>query len=111
MGFIIRFISVFIRLAGMAIALMLAAIASQGPAAQRNATMMWVCLGVAAVLGLSLLGRRPRRCSICGNLLKRTFYVWKLDGKKRHLCSHCNQRMERQKSADAFEEHKSRRRR
>jgi hypothetical protein len=110
MGFVLRLISIFIRLVAMAVALMIAAIVSQGPDAQRSATAIWVCLGIAAVLGLSLLGRRPSRCSMCGNLLKRTFYVWKLEGRKRYLCSHCNQRMERQKSADAFDEYKSRRR-
>jgi hypothetical protein len=104
-------ISAFVKLVVIAIALAAAITAAQGPDAQRNNTMMWVCLGIAAIVGLTLLRGRPRRCSLCDNPLRRTSYKWKIDGKTQYLCTHCNQRMERQQSAEAFDDFKSRRRR
>ena len=104
-------ISALIKLAVIAIAVVVAIGAVQGPEAQRNTTLMWVCLGIAVVVGLTLFRGRPSRCSMCDNLLRRTSYKWKIDGKTRHLCPHCNQRMERQQSAEGFDDFKSQRRR
>lgn len=51
----------------------------------------------------------PAHCSLCGNLLKRSRYVWKTDGKTLHLCPPCNQQAERQKSRAAWNDTDSRR--
>ncbi len=51
----------------------------------------------------------PAHCSLCGNLLKRTRYVWKADGKTHHLCPSCNQQAERRKSRAAWDEPAARR--
>jgi hypothetical protein len=104
-------ISALSKLTVIAIALAVAISAAQGPEAQRNTTLMWVCLGIAVVVSLTLFRGRPSRCSMCDNVLRRTSYKWKIDGKTRYLCPHCNQRMERQQSAEGFDAFKSRRRR
>ena len=43
-----------------------------------------------------------RTCGLCGNVIKRTSYKWKIDGKKKKVCPHCNQRLEREQSRRAF---------
>jgi hypothetical protein len=42
------------------------------------------------------------RCGICNNVLRRTQYRWKLDGKTVTVCPNCNRRLEGQKSRGAF---------
>lgn len=46
----------------------------------------------------------PSRCTLCGNLFKRTRYVWKGQGETHHLCTHCNQQVERRKSRAAWDD-------
>jgi hypothetical protein len=103
-------ITALIKVVVITVVLLMALGAAQGPPERRSPTVMWVSLGIAAVLGLNLLRTRPSRCSMCRNPLRRTTYKWKIDGRRRYLCPHCNQRMERQQSADAFGDFKSRRR-
>jgi hypothetical protein len=104
-------ISALIKLAVIAIALLMALGSWAGPPDRQSPTLTWVCLGVAAIVSLTLFRGRPSRCSMCDNPLRRTAYKWKIDGKTRYLCPHCNQRMERQQSAEGFDDFKSRRRR
>ncbi len=44
----------------------------------------------------------PPRCRICGNLLKRTYYTWNLDGKSTRVCPECNQKLRRRQSSAHF---------
>ncbi len=55
---------------------------------------------VTTVVAVSLLVylNLPRRCNICGNVLKRSTYVWRIDGKKTRVCPHCNSSLERRQS-------------
>lgn len=43
-----------------------------------------------------------KTCTLCGNVIKRTSYKWKIHGKKKRVCPHCNQRLEREQSRRAF---------
>jgi hypothetical protein len=99
-----------IKVVVIVIALAVAAAAGRAPEAQRDAPVMWLCLGIAALVGLAQFRRRPSLCSICDNPLRRTADEWKIDGWKCYLRPHCHQRMVRQQRADAFAEFRSRRR-
>src|SRR5205823_6457485 len=72
-----------IKVVVIVIALAVAAAAGRGPEAERRAPVMWLCLGIAALVGLTLFRRRPSLCSICDNPLRRTADEWKIDGWKR----------------------------
>lgn len=56
-------------------------------------------LGLLALVGYLL---RPRRCDLCGNVLKRASYRWTLEGEKKTVCPHCNQSLERRQSKAAM---------
>lgn len=56
-------------------------------------------LGLLALVGYLL---RPRRCDLCGNVLKRASYGWTLGGEKKRVCPHCNQSLERRQSKAAM---------
>ena len=44
------------------------------------------------------------RCDVCGNILRRNNYSWKLEnGRKVTVCPTCNARFERQASKEAFQ--------
>jgi len=64
-------------------------------------------VGVAGAIGVVFLGAlllyamRPKRCGICGNFLERKKYFWNIDGKKKRVCSHCNQTFMRRQSREA----------
>lgn len=56
------------------------------------------CASLVALLVLGVLFAKPGRCSICENVLKRTYYQWTIGGKKAYLCPYCNRRMEARQS-------------
>lgn len=56
---------------------------------------LWVLCGV---LGWVV----PFACTVCGNPFRRNRYVWHLDGRKHHLCPHCNRTVERRNSSRAM---------
>jgi hypothetical protein len=64
-------------------------------------------VGVAGVAGILFLGglllyvMRRRRCEVCGNFLERKKYFWNIEGKKKRVCSHCNQTFMRRQSRAA----------
>lgn len=43
-----------------------------------------------------------KRCTVCGAPIKRTYYTWRLDGKKEIMCPRCNGHMERKISKQRF---------
>ena len=56
---------------------------------------IWVlCALVGAIV--------PMSCTICSNPFKRNRHLWTIDGQKEHLCSYCNQSMERRQSRQAI---------
>jgi hypothetical protein len=63
--------------------------------------------GVAGVIGIVFLGllllyaMRRKRCAVCSNLLERKKYFWTIEGKKKRVCSHCNQTFMRRQSRAA----------
>jgi len=63
--------------------------------------------GVAGVIvivflgGLLLYAMRRKRCEVCGNFLERKKYFWNIEGKKKRVCSHCNQTFMRRQSRAA----------
>lgn len=66
-----------------------------------------VCCGIIFVVLLVLGGgakaAKPKRCTFCGNVIRRTGYIWEIEGKKHILCPHCNTQMERRKSREAMD--------
>jgi hypothetical protein len=58
-------------------------------------------LGVVFVGGLVLCATRRKRCEVCGNVLERKKYFWTIEGKKKRVCSHCNQTFMRRQSRAA----------
>lgn len=69
------------------------------------ANWAWL-LGVIALAVLAAFLGTPTRCKICGNALKRVSFNWKLEGKKYMVCSHCNNRLEREQSRQAMKRFK-----
>jgi phage FluMu protein Com len=59
-------------------------------------------LGLLGLLVLVVYVLRPRRCDLCGNVLKRASYRWTLEGEKKTVCPHCNQSLERRQSKAAM---------
>ena len=63
--------------------------------------------GIAGVVGVVFLGglllyvMRRKRCEVCGNYLERKKYFWNIEGKKKRVCSHCNQTFMRRQSRAA----------
>jgi len=59
---------------------------------------------ISLVVGSVLLGSTStsKKCGICGNLLKKTMYEWKIEGKKKKVCPHCNSSLERRQSREAM---------
>lgn len=67
----------------------------------------WCAGSVCALLILFGIGATlspARRCSVCGITIgrRRVAYIWKIDGKRRVMCSNCNRRAESRKSEAAW---------
>ncbi len=45
---------------------------------------------------------QTRPCEMCGNQIRKIAYNWVIDGKRKRVCPHCNQRLEREQSRRAF---------
>lgn len=58
--------------------------------------------GLLLVLGVIVRLLMPKRCDICGNVLKRASYTWQLDNQRKRVCPHCNNQLERQQSRAAM---------
>jgi hypothetical protein len=50
----------------------------------------------------AIVGTVPTNCTLCGNVLKRTHYIWTIDGHEERVCTHCNQQLERRQSRRRF---------
>ncbi|BFM13551.1 hypothetical protein R50072_37040 [Simiduia litorea] len=59
-----------------------------------------IFLGVLLLVGAYFA--TPNSCYVCGQSIKKTYYTWKIEGKKRVLCPKCNTQMERKVSKQAF---------
>lgn len=59
--------------------------------------MEWIIVVVIALFVLNAL-TKPRWCDVCKARFKRTYYTWKIGGKKQHLCPHCNSKMSKRQS-------------
>jgi hypothetical protein len=59
---------------------------------------------VLLIIVVAIAIRQPRRCDLCGNLIKRVWYTWRLNGRDRAVCPYCSRRMEQQKSREATRE-------
>lgn len=59
-------------------------------------------VGFVGVLFFLTSSGKVVRCQICGNVLNKTRYTWKIDGKRRIACPHCNRSLEREKSRSAL---------
>lgn len=69
---------------------------------QNPALAALAALGLLGLLVLLIYLLRPRRCDLCGNVLKRASYRWTLEGVKKTVCPHCNQSLERRQSKAAM---------
>ena len=69
---------------------------------QNPALAVLAALGVLGLLVLAVYMLKPRRCDLCGNVLKRASYRWTLEGEKKTVCPHCNQSLERRQSKAAM---------
>lgn len=58
-------------------------------------------IGIVFFAGLLLYAMRRKRCEVCGNFLERKKYFWNIEGKKKRVCSHCNQTFMRRQSRAA----------
>ena len=67
----------------------------------------WPCSLILPALCILALFQRPSACGLCGNRFKRNAYQWKIDGRREWLCIHCNERMERRRSAMGFDQRTS----
>lgn len=62
----------------------------------------WHLIILVAVIVIVACLAIPTHCQICGNQLKRSSFKWKIDGRNRKVCRHCNERLERQQSRQAI---------
>ncbi|AWC93576.1 hypothetical protein PQM29_002667 [Morganella morganii] len=63
--------------------------------------MEWV-IGIIIFLAVINTIFKPRRCGVCGQGFKKKYHTWTIEGKKEHLCPHCNSRMTRRVSYKRF---------
>lgn len=61
----------------------------------------WIGLAGLVIL-VGILSQLRKNCQICGNPLRKSAYLLKVDGRTRRVCSHCNRRLEGQRSRDAL---------
>ncbi len=47
---------------------------------------------------------KPSSCDICSAKFKKKYFTWIIDGKKQHLCPHCNSKMEKRNSDRHFKD-------
>lgn len=55
-----------------------------------------------------VIGSMPKKCYVCNNPLSKHVFNWDLDGRKRRVCSHCNQSLQRKNSHDAMRQRNGR---
>ena len=65
---------------------------------------MEIVIGVVVLIVLAALFSKPSSCTVCDTSIKRTYYKWRLDGKKHFLCPNCNRSMERKQSREAMKD-------
>lgn len=63
--------------------------------------MEWI-IGIVILLVLVVMFGKPSSCDVCGQSIKKTYYKWKIAGKKQVMCPKCNSQMERKVSKEAF---------
>lgn len=63
--------------------------------------MEWV-IGIIVLIVLGAIFGKPTSCDVCGQSIKKTYYTWKISGKKQHMCPKCNTQMERKVSKESF---------
>jgi len=59
---------------------------------------------VVLFICIAALFQKPSKCEVCGTPLRKRSYVWKLEGKKKHICGNCNRSLERKVSSEAVRE-------
>ena len=67
----------------------------------------YISLGVFLFVCM-VVGSMPQKCYVCKNPLSKHVFNWDLDGRKRRVCSHCNQSLQRKNSRDAMRERNAR---
>lgn len=55
----------------------------------------------ASLAALFVLAIWPKRCQVCGKLIKRSSHTWRIGGQKKRVCPSCNQALERKQSRRA----------
>lgn len=63
--------------------------------------MEWI-IGVLIVWVVLKAFSGSGRCDVCNQAIKKTYYTWKIEGKKQKLCPRCNTKMESRVSSQAF---------
>lgn len=61
-------------------------------------------IAVAVLIALFVVACIPRKCDLCGNLIKKSTHTWKIRGETKRVCPSCNRRIESRKSKMAVDE-------
>jgi hypothetical protein len=63
--------------------------------------LICLAIGVGLIVLVAIFGP-PAQCQLCSTSIRRTRYVWQLEGKKTHVCPNCNRRLELERSKTAM---------
>lgn len=73
------------------------------PATEGNyGPCMWVCGVVVLLFVIAAVFTPASKCGVCGALLKKSRYRWKVDGRKVTTCANCNSRLAKKQSSAAL---------
>jgi hypothetical protein len=62
------------------------------------------CIAVVVVIALVVVARIPKKCDLCGNLIRKSSFTWGINGKSKRVCPNCNRRIESRKSKASIDE-------
>lgn len=61
-------------------------------------------IAVVVVIALFVVACIPKKCDLCGNLIKKSSHTWEIKGESKRVCPNCNRRIEGRKSKAAVDE-------
>jgi hypothetical protein len=61
-------------------------------------------VAVVVVIALFVAACIPKKCDLCGNLIKKSSSTWQIKGQTKRVCPNCNRRLESRKSKEAIDE-------
>lgn len=76
---------------------------AQSNTSSGNGGFVCACIALLVVLAGVAAAMQKTRCDLCRSPLRKTRYVWQLEGKRKIICAKCNNRLEHKASKSAVD--------